>query len=240
MGRGGEYMLRCDLCKRGCLGVLPLFRGLKATDIQDIKQLVRHRSYEKGEMVVREGDELFGLHIVEAGQAKAFTQNTQGKEYTLRLLQVGDFYGELALIAPMKAPSSLQALTRLKLCSIDGQELRQYLLAHPAAALSILEAMAVRLRQSERLTEELGLLDSRQRVAALLLQLGERQGRSTPEGLKLQLELSRTELANLVGLRQETLSRCLAEFARSRWIKTLGHKTIYITDADALRRIREP
>lgn len=190
-------------------------------------------------MVVHEGDQLFGLHIVEAGQAKAFTQNAKGQEYTLRLLQVGDFYGELALVAPMSAPSSLQALTPLRLCSIDGQELRRYLLAHPAAALSILEALATRLRQSEHLTEGLGLLDSRQRVAALLLHLGERQGKPTREGIKLQLELSRTELANLVGLRQETLSRCLSEFVRRSWISTQGHKIIYVRDVEALRQFGE-
>lgn len=232
-------MLRCDLCKRNCLGALPLFKGLNTTDIQEIKELVHHRIYQRGEMVVHEGDQLSGLYIVESGQAKVFTQNAQGKEYTLRLLQVGDFYGELALVAPMSASSSLQALTPLKLCTIDGQELRHYLLAHPTAALSILEALATRLRQSERLTETLSLLNSRQRVATLLLQLGERQGRPTPEGTKLQLELNRTELANLVGLRQETFSRCLAEFVRQGWIKTQGYKTILIRDVEALRQLGE-
>ncbi|NLW17975.1 MAG: winged helix-turn-helix domain-containing protein [Firmicutes bacterium] len=72
-----------------------------------------------------------------------------------------------------------------------------------------------------------------------MLQLGERQGRPTPEGTKLQLELNRTELANLVGLRQETFSRCLAEFVRQGWIKTQGYKTIFIRDVEALRQLGE-
>lgn len=231
-------MLRCDLCKRGCLGALPLFKGLQSADIYDIQKLIHHRAYERGEMVIHEGDELFGLYLVESGQAKTFTQNAKGNEYVLRLLQAGDFYGELALVAPMKSPSSVQALTPIKLCSINGEELRQYLLSHPAAALSILEALATRLRQSEQLSEELGLLDSRQRVAALLLQLAERQGRQTPNGIRLQLKLNRTELANMVGLRQETFSRCLSEFGRHGWITTQGHRNIYLTDVEALHNLR--
>ncbi len=231
-------MLRCDLCQRGCLGTLPLFKGLPVADIRDIQRLVQHSTYERGDMVIHERDKLFGLYIVESGQAKAFTQNAQGNEYVLRLLQAGDFYGELALVAPTNAPSSLQALTPLKLCSINGPDLRQYLLSHAAAALSILEAVATRLRQSEQLTETLGLLDSRQRVAALLLQLAERQGRQTPTGIRLQLELNRTELANMVGLRQETFSRCLSEFRREGWVTTEGHRIVYLTNTDALRNLR--
>lgn len=231
-------MQRCDLCKRGCLGTLPLFKGLQPADIQDIQQLVTHRTYERGEIAIHEGDQLFGLHIVEAGQAKVFTQNTNGNEHVLRLLQAGDFYGELSLVAPMNAPSTMQALTPLKLCSVNGGELRQYLLEHPVATLSILEALATRLSQSEQFSLELGLLDSRQRVAALLLQLAKRQGRQTLNGIKLQLELNRTELANMIGLRQETFSRCLSEFRRDGWIATEGHRNIYLTDLEALHKLR--
>ncbi len=228
-------MLRCSLCNRGCIGSLPLFKELPPEDIHDIEHLVVHRTYDKGDVVVREGDELVGLYIVEGGQAKVFTHNLSGSEYVLRLLQVGDFYGELSLVSSMPASASVQALTNLKLCCISSHKLRQYLLDHPAAALSILDALAARLRQAEKLSEELGLLDSRQRVAALLLNLATRQGRITDKGIKLQLQLNRDELASMVGLRQETFSRCLTDFRRNNWIVSEGHKVLYILDEASLR-----
>ncbi len=229
--------MRCDLCKRGCVGSLPLFRGLPLTDIQDIQRLIAHRSFTKGETVVREGEQLTGIYIVESGQAKAYAQSKTGGEQVLRLLQVGDFYGELSLISVMEAPSTVQALTDLRLCTISSEALKSYLLSHPTAALSILGALSARLRRAEQLSEQLGLLDSRQRVAALLLNLNERQGRSTDHGSSIHLHLNRNELASMIGLRQETLSRCLTEFRQAGWIETEGHKLLYILNEPALQEL---
>ncbi len=229
--------MRCDLCRRGCVGSLPLFRGLPLEDIRDIQQLVSHSSHKKGDAVVREGDALAAIHIVEYGQAKVFVQHRNGGEQVLRWLQMGDFYGELSLVAAINAPSTVQALTDLRLCSISANHLRDYLMQHPAAALSILEALANRLRQTERLTEQLGLMSSRQRVAALLLHLGERQGQVTDRGKRIQLYMTREELANMIGLRQETLSRCLSEFRQQGWVKTEGHRVLYLTDEEVLKSL---
>ncbi|MGI6358835.1 MAG: Crp/Fnr family transcriptional regulator [Bacillota bacterium] len=227
--------MRCDLCHRGCVGSLPLFRGLPSTDIRDIQRLVTHGSYRKGDAVIREGDPLAAIYIVEHGQAKVFAQNPNGGEQVLRWLQAGDFYGELALVAATSAPSTVQALTDLRICSISASGLRNYLLQHPAATLSILEAVANRLRQAERLSEQLGLMSSRQRVAALLLHLAERQGHDTSQGKRIQLYMNREELAAMIGLRQETFSRCLSEFRQQGWVQTEGYKVLYIIDEKMLR-----
>jgi CRP-like cAMP-binding protein len=68
-----------------------------------------------------------------------------------------------------------------------------------------------------------------------LLDLGERFGKETPEGLFVQHELTQEELAQLVGASRETVNKALADFAGRGWLRLDG-RAVLITDLERLSK----
>jgi CRP/FNR family transcriptional regulator, cyclic AMP receptor protein len=73
------------------------------------------------------------------------------------------------------------------------------------------------------------------RVAKALLDLSDRFGVQTPEGMQVNHDLTQEELAQLVGASRETVNKALADFAARGWIQ-LAAKSVLITDTDRLRK----
>ena len=73
------------------------------------------------------------------------------------------------------------------------------------------------------------------RVAKALIDLGERFGKTTDEGLVVNHDLTQEELAQLVGASRETVNKALADFAGRNWLKLDG-RSVLITDLERLTK----
>jgi len=101
--------------------------------------------------------------------------------------------------------------------------------------LQLLARLAQRLRRTNEAVGDLVFSDVPGRVAKALIDLGERFGKQTPEGLFVQHELTQEELAQLVGASRETVNKALADFAGRGWLRLDG-RAVLITDLDRLSK----
>lgn len=218
---------------------ISIFSVLPDDDLTALENLVVHRRYHKGDDIVREGDPASALHIIHGGEVKVYRLRPDGGEQVLRVLGEGDFFGELALLSGARSPSTATVVSPSLVCAVHQRDLRTFLLEHPRAMYAILTALVGRLAQAEDIVENIASFDSRQKAAALLLTLAQRQGRQTKQGTEIKLSLNRADLASMVGLTQETLSRRMSEFREQGWIQTKGYRCLYLTDEAALARLLE-
>src|SRR5699024_8872741 len=142
--------------------------------MQDISKMSRHKLFEKGEIIYYDGDPLDYLYIVHQGRVKIYQVFESGKEQLLRILEPGEFMGEMAIFTKKEMDSYAEAIEKSEICAIHRDEMQLLMKEHPSIALKILEQFSKRLDQTEKLVGELSSKDVEMRIATYLVELVEK------------------------------------------------------------------
>jgi CRP/FNR family transcriptional regulator len=221
-----------------CAAHVPIFRGLPAEALAELRAAMRHRRSHRGECVASVGEPVQSVIVLAAGRLKLVHTTPAGREQVVRILEPGDFVGELALFTPARHEGDLIALEPAEVCLIPRDAVHALMQSHPAVALHLVRALAERLARAERLIADLSLRDVGQRLAAELVRLAD-AGISGPAGMPLRMPASWAELAARLGTTPESLSRRLAALADQGIIRQEAVRSVVILDLDRLRRAAE-
>ena len=137
----------------------------------------------KGSVLFAEGDEGDHLYVIAEGKLKLGTSSGDGRENLLSILGPGEMFGELSLFDPGPRTSTATAVTDAKLLSLGQEKLIPWLATNPNVSLQLLARLAQRLRRTNEAVGDLVFSDVPGRVAKALIDLGERFGKQTDEGL---------------------------------------------------------
>ncbi len=217
------------------LSEAPLFEALSDEDAQALRSKVLVVRLDRGERLFSEGDKGDRLYIILSGKIKLTKAAPDGRENLLSVHGPGEMFGELSLFDPIPRTSSATAITQADLAGLAHDDLRTFLASRPGVAMHLLQALAQRLRRINEVKADLVFTDVPGRVAKALLDLSERFGVQTPEGMQVNHDLTQEELAQLVGASRETVNKALADFAARGWIQ-LAAKSVLISDTDRLRK----
>jgi CRP/FNR family transcriptional regulator, cyclic AMP receptor protein len=217
------------------LSEAPLFEELSDEDSQALRAKVLVVKLDRGERLFSEGDKGDRLYIILSGKIKLTKAAPDGRENLLSVHGPGEMFGELSLFDPIPRTSSATAITQAELAGLAHDDLRTFLATRPGVAMHLLQALAQRLRRINEVKADLVFTDVPGRVAKALLDLSERFGVQTPEGMQVNHDLTQEELAQLVGASRETVNKALADFAARGWIQ-LAAKSVLIADTDRLRK----
>lgn len=213
-----------------CVSKVPIFSNLNHERLKEINKVVKHRVYSKNEIIFMEGEPAQNIHIINTGRVKIFNTSAEGKEYIIRLLEEGDFFGELILFKEEAISYSARALTEVSVCLINKNDLETLIKDNPEISNELLTALSSRLKQVEEKAYSLALDDARIKTIKLLNNLAQENGEKKDEGTMIELPLTRDGLASLMGMTQETLSRKLSELETEKKIKLIGRKKILIKE----------
>lgn len=190
--------------------------------IRDVGRLVRFAS---GSSLGNEGEQNQSVFALQQGDVSIVLAGEDGSEYLVGMRRAGDLVGEMAAIDGLPRSASMVAKGSVVAWKLTGLQFEQFLAAHPAASIRIMQAMARRLRQAAAMHVLRGeVLHSR--VAATLVSLSADTG-------SLTLELTQQELANWVGATREATGRVLADF-RSQHLIVTQRGGLQILDLDGL------
>jgi CRP/FNR family transcriptional regulator, cyclic AMP receptor protein len=217
------------------LSEAPLFEGLSEEDAQALRSKVLVVKLDRGERLFSEGDKGDRLYIILTGKIKLTKAAPDGRENLLSVHGPGEMFGELSLFDPIPRTSSATAITQAELAGLAHDAMRAFLATRPEVSIHLLQALAQRLRRINEVKADLVFTDVPGRVAKALLDLAERFGVQTPDGMQVNHDLTQEELAQLVGASRETVNKALADFAARGWIQ-LAAKSVLIQDTDRLRK----
>ena len=229
-------MAVCINCRHHglCVHRVAIFSPLSAEESHRVAELLVHKEYRKGELIMIEGEQISRLIIVQEGQVKAFRSTADGREQILYIFSSGDFFGEKNLLRNQPASYSVEALVDTRLCMINKSDFEQLLRAHPEIGIKIMEELCRRLERLETAVESLGARDGDARVSSVLLEFAERYGEDHPQGVLVKLPFSRQGIADYVGLTRETVSRKLSSLQAEGVVELIGNKKLLILDKNAL------
>ena len=213
----------------------PLLRELSDQDAETFRPHTHVVVLPRGERLFDEGDLGDCLYLVISGKVKLTRTAPDGRESLVSVHGPGDMFGELAMFDPTYRTSTAVAITDARLAQIAHNDLRNVLATRPPVALLLLKALAQRLRRVTETNTNLIFTDVPGRVAKALLELADKFGTLTDEGIQVNHDLTQEELAQLVGASRETVNKALADFATRGWLQ-LAAKSVLIIDQDRLRR----
>lgn len=213
----------------------PLFTALDDASAASLRASMESVRLAKGATLFSEGDSGDHLYVIIEGKLKLGTSSGDGRENLLSVLGPGEMFGELSLFDPGPRTSTATAVTDVRLLSLGHDKVIPWVSQHPQVALELLARLAQRLRRTNEVLGDLVFSDVPGRVAKALIDLGERFGKETDEGLYVHHDLTQEELAQLVGASRETVNKALADFAGRNWIRLDG-RAVLITDKERLHR----
>src|SRR5574340_8399 len=180
-----------------------LFTGLNARQLDAFKDVVVISSHRKREVIFMEGDECTGLYIIRTGRVKILRSSSQGKEQIIKILNPGELLGFEVFYDGKVYKNTAVAMEECELCYVDKNIFFQILEKEPSVAKKLILAMGEELNHAYERIGNLGLLNAREKLAHLLFTLAHEYGVKSDGGVKLNLTLSRLEIAELLGITQE-------------------------------------
>jgi CRP/FNR family cyclic AMP-dependent transcriptional regulator len=213
----------------------PLFAALDIEAATALRTSMIEVRLFKGDVLFSEGEPGDRLYVITTGKIKIGQVSGDGRESLLAILGPGEMFGELSLFDPGPRTSGATAVTDASVIGLGHDQLRPWLTGRPEVAEALLQALAQRLRRTNFTLSDLVFSDVPGRVARALIDLGEKFGEPTPEGLNVTHDLTQEELAQLVGASRETVNKALADFVSRGWLR-LESRSVLIIDSERLSR----
>ncbi len=215
---------------------VPLFKGLSSSACTSLAGIVRRRSFRKGETIFEEGEAGHGFFVAIEGRVKIFKLSADGKEQILHIFGVGEPFGEVPVFTGRHFPANAMALEAAAALYFPRDDFIDLISSHPAVALNMMAVLSRRLHTFTDLIESLSLKEVPGRLAAFLLF----QCKTDAESDTIRLDISKAQLASILGTIPETLSRIMARMAQAGLIELQGKREIVIIDRDALEDLAGP
>lgn len=208
-----------------------LHEGLTDEQACEIQGLLSRHGTEPHEIIFRQGETSDWLYVVRAGQVKLSVSGPDGREQIMRIAVAGQLIGYDTL-DDLHHPYTATALTPARLCGIRHRDMLRVLEQNLEVSRRMVQLLNQELSQAQALIHILGQKSSAEKIALFLLSLAPENGHAAPQ-VELPLPLSRQEMADMLGLTVETVSRLMAELKRERIIDApRGH--IRILDRQGL------
>lgn len=210
---------------------------LTALDEQDRNALVaglRRRTFERGTILLREGEDGDDFAILLSGRAKLVARASSGRSVLVGLRGPGALLGELGAIDGLPRAADVVALEPGEAAIGSVVFFRRFLAERPAAMQVVAQLLVQRLREADRGRVELAAHDALGRVALRLLELAETYGSAESGRVRIQVPLSQDELADWTGMSRQAVARALSTLRTQGFVST--HRMgLSVHDPDRLR-----
>ncbi|MBE2223468.1 MAG: Crp/Fnr family transcriptional regulator [Anaerolineae bacterium] len=212
-----------------------LFSNLPDSDLLQISKDIVERHFAAGEIIFHEGDSGQLLYLVKAGSVRIFVNGLDGSETSVILVgSVGQMFGELAVIDGLPRSATAVAMTPTILCTLTRETFRQHMHRYPQFALNFMNELSTRVRYNTKQMDSFASLGVSQRLARKLMELAQNYGQAQANGVYINITLTQSDLASLIGATRESINKNLRDFRRHQWIR-IEQGQITILDPDALR-----
>lgn len=226
-----SHLHNCKLCSRKNNS---LFCHAKSQFLDEVDKTRIDSEYKRGQYVFNEGAYPHGLYCINSGKIKLTQKGDDGREAIVRLAKSGDIIGYKALLGGNRYTASAIALEDSSICFIPKDTFFEGLKSDPDLSFSLLSLLSSELHNAENKIVQLAQKPVRERLAEALLFLKETYGLES-DGKTLDVQLSREDLANIVGTATESTIRLLSEFKKDGILDLIGKKIKFLDKEKLVR-----
>lgn len=226
-------MSKCEQC------IVRQFSAIKSLSKEELVQMANCKtsySIKKGEPIFEEGETINGVYCIKDGVCKLSKLSSNGKDQIVKLVKPGELLGQRSMISEEATNLSAVALEDMEVCFVPREEIIGFFNQNNKFSMNMMQSICGDLKEADDHMVAMAQKTVKERLAHTLLYLEETFGTNDDSTLKIQL--SREELAGMIGTATESCIRLLSEFNKNGWIELIGKK-ITIKDKTKLKRLAE-
>lgn len=224
-------MGKCEQC---IVRELSSVKALNKEELIKMSETKTAFTVKKGQAIFNEGDVINGVFCVKQGTCKIIKLGSNGKDSVLKLVNKGKILGQHAVISEEKSNLSAIAVEDMEVCFIPKTEIMGFFNNNNKFSLEITKEICNELKEANEATSNHSNKNVKERLASALLHLNDIAG--TTNNGELSIQLSREEIAGMVGTATESCIRLLADLKKSNLIDLVGKK-IVLKDIKSLQRL---
>lgn len=184
----------------------------------------------KGQTVVAKGEPSRDVFIVQEGRLEVLLYAANGREVSLRGLEAGQLFGELAAIDGEARSASIMAVTDARLLAVGQETFRAMIANAPEAADWLVRRLTAQIRSLTNRVFEMSALHVQARLHCELLRLARSHGNADAV---VDPAPTHAELASRIGTHREAITREMSALARRKIIRS-GRRHLEFLDIDLL------
>jgi CRP-like cAMP-binding protein len=197
--------------------------------LDDLELLTANKSeqiYKKGEVIFREGGYPGGIFYITEGKVKKYKVDKEGKEQIIYVANTGELLGYHAVLSEDRYPDSAAALEESKIAFIPKEDFLETLRQSEVLSRRLLKTLSHEFAVLANSLSMFAQKSVRERLALQLIVLREKYKVNFKPGMSVEINMSRDDLASLVGTARENVVRVLTEFKEDGILETKGRKII--------------
>ena len=220
----------CEDCSSKDSGI---FCDMDHLGLDEVSHHKINNTYKKGQTLFVQGNHPFGIYCISSGNVKLTKTGPDGKETIVRIVHGGDILGHRSLFTDDHYSATATAMEDTEVCFIDKKFILKIIEKNPSVALNVINKLSRDMGAAEKKLSSLHQKNVRERLAELILSLKTTHGVKENGRWKIDLKLTREEMATMIGTANETLIRFMTEFKEAGILEQEG-KTIFIKDEEEL------
>jgi len=207
---------------------IPLFTKLSEKSIKKLEDISLFRSYSAGEIVFYEGDDPGNLYILLDGVLRMYKTKSNGTQMFIHQFTPVSLVGELANFENMPYPATAEFITKGSILKIDFKRLENDFFRNPDISMEIIRSLARKIKILSNVLHREMILTSEAKVAKFIV-----------ENYELFSKLKNSQIASLLNITPETLSRILTKLKNAHFINIGKKHDIEILDKTSLKKLYE-
>lgn len=211
-----------------CTSEIRLFKALPLAVQQDLVNSSQHVQYKKGTVIAEEGEAVDAILIIRHGLVKTCTYDVNGEEYIMDILHDGQAIWHDMFLTDYTYHYSIVTLSNVLICKIKRSDFMRMLGKYPTAAMSLIAMLSTELQEAKQKAQLLSVRQPITRLAGFLL---DKNKNCTNHEIRMKLD----EIAASIGLRPETVSRCITKLENEKMILRLGQGKLQVLNQKALQ-----
>ncbi|OYX84034.1 MAG: Crp/Fnr family transcriptional regulator [Flavobacteriales bacterium 32-34-25] len=224
-------MSKCEQC------IVREFSSLKALNKDELVKLAEcktSRLVKKGEVIFEEGENVNGIFCIKDGVCKLTKLSPNGKDHIVKLVTKGELLGQRSMISDEPVNLSAVALEDMQVCFVPKREIMGFFDKNNQFSMNVMRTICGDLKDADSQMVNMAQKTVKERLAETLLYLQDTFGKNEDDTLKIQL--TRDELASMIGTATESCIRLLSDFNKSGLIEIKGKK-ILLKDIAKLKKM---
>lgn len=198
------------------LKAIPLFHGLRDSQLALLVDDLRLREFSRDEIIFRQGDESSEIYIILKGRVRIYKISPGGGETSIDIFSTHDVLGEMAALNEEPRSATAKTISQVSLLVMSRAQLMYHLSTTPELGIALARLLSQKLRWTAGFAESVAQYDAAGRLLHIILRYNERYGRALEDGrvYELDLAMSQSDLATMVGARREWVNRIIGEWRR--------------------------
>jgi CRP/FNR family cyclic AMP-dependent transcriptional regulator len=202
-----------------------LFGPLNEDDRRAVAAELRESSWDQGQVVVSRGDTGRDIYLVTAGRVRLSVLTSEGRELSFAHAEEGQAFGEIAVLDGGQRTADATAVTKVQALTLSKPALAKLMETRPATREAVIRFLCRRVREADQQLEGIALYPIEARLARFFLAaVRQKAGADVEDAIVLDLPISQSELALLIGASRPKVNAALATLEDQGAIDRKGGK----------------